>query len=350
MRIRETSSLFQQRRLSDLQGQSLLSQYPRHAELAVVAVWRLTKERVTLKAFNIFIRPETIDERKRMRSRLHSLCRKRLDTFGVGKDVLELDLVFSKLLVGECDPSEICNFGYVDFDWHTNNGTDAHDPCGIAVLLRGYRCRMLPWPPRNELKQRLPRLTIGLILFGVGVAMQVVSGLGLSPWEVLHQGISQRTGIPLGTVGIITGFIVLILWVPLRERFGIGTIVNVVLIGVVIDLSLLIAPESVNGLVLRSALMVGGILMIGAGTGLYIGAGLGPGPRDGLMTGLARLEVNIAVARFGIEISVLVLGWLLGGTVGIGTALFAFGVGPLVAVFLPMFSVDAVKEEVKETE
>jgi len=119
---------------------------------------------------------------------------------------------------------------------------------------------------------------------------------------------------------------------------------------VVIDLSLLIAPESVNGLVLRSALMVGGILMIGAGTGLYIGAGLGPGPRDGLMTGLARLEVNIAVARFGIEISVLVLGWLLGGTVGIGTALFAFGVGPLVAVFLPMFSVDAVKEEVKETE
>lgn len=209
---------------------------------------------------------------------------------------------------------------------------------------------MLPWPARNELTRRLPRLTIGLILFGLGVSMQVVSGLGLSPWEVLHQGISRHTGIPLGTVGIITGLAVLILWIPLKERFGIGTVLNVVLIGVVIDISLWIAPESVTGLLLRSALMIGGILIVGIGSGIYIGSGLGPGPRDGLMTGLARRGINIAFARLGIEISVLALGWLLGGTVGVGTALFAFGVGPLIAIFLPMFTVGPIRERVSETE
>ena len=213
-----------------------------------------------------------------------------------------------------------------------------------------YRARMLPWPPKSELNRRLPRLDAGLVLFGVGVSMQVVSGLGLSPWEVLHQGISQRTGIPLGAVGILTGIVVLILWIPLKERFGIGTLVNVVLIWVVIDVSLWIAPESVSGLGLRSTLMVGGVLIVGIGTGLYIGAGLGPGPRDGLMTGLARLGINIGLARFGIEFTVLVLGWLLGGTAGVGTALFAFGMGPLVAIFLPRLTIEPDKEPVKESE
>jgi uncharacterized membrane protein YczE len=180
-------------------------------------------------------------------------------------------------------------------------------------------------------------------MFGVGVTMQVISGLGLSPWEVLHQGISINTGIPLGTVGIITGLVVLLLWIPLRERFGIGTVANVVLIGVVIDLTLWVAPDEITGIMVRSALLVGGILIVGIGSAIYIGAGLGPGPRDGLMTGLAKRGVNVGVARFGIEITVLIGGWLLGGTVGIGTAMFAFGMGPLIAIFLPRFMLEPLQ-------
>lgn len=208
---------------------------------------------------------------------------------------------------------------------------------------RRYRGRMLPLPNRSELRRRLPRLIIGLTMFGVGVTMQVISGLGLSPWEVLHQGISINTGIPLGTVGIITGLVVLLLWIPLRERFGIGTVANVVLIGVVIDLTLWVAPDEITGIMVRSALLVGGILIVGIGSAIYIGAGLGPGPRDGLMTGLAKRGVNVGVARFGIEITVLIGGWLLGGTVGIGTAMFAFGMGPLIAIFLPRFMLEPLQ-------
>jgi len=184
-------------------------------------------------------------------------------------------------------------------------------------------------------------------MFGIGVTMQVVSGLGLSPWEVLHQGISVRTGIPLGTVGIITGMLVLLLWIPLKERFGIGTVANIVLIGVVIDVCLWIAPESVDGLILRFSLLLGGILIVGVGSAMYIGAGLGPGPRDGLMTGLAARGINVGVARFGIEVTVLVIGWFLGGTVGIGTALFAFGMGPLIALFLPRFMLEPLQPSVR---
>ena len=196
---------------------------------------------------------------------------------------------------------------------------------------------MLPTPTRHELAARLPRLIVGLVLFGFGIAIMVIANLGLSPWEVLHQGISRRTGIPIGTVGIMTGVVVLLLWIPLRERIGIGTMLNVLLIGIVVDLSLLVLPTTVEILWLRWALMLGGTVIIAFGSGLYIGAGLGPGPRDGLMTGLARRGINIGVARAGIEITVLVIGFFLGGTVGIGTVVFAFGVGPLVAVFLPMF-------------
>ena len=201
---------------------------------------------------------------------------------------------------------------------------------------------MLPVPSRSELKRRLPRLIIGLVLFGLGIAMMVVSDLGLSPWEVLHQGISLKTGIPLGTVGIITGALVLLLWIPLGERPGIGTVANVVLIGVVIDITLLIFPDTVSSLWLRWVLVLGGTLVIAIGTGLYIGAGLGPGPRDGLMTGLGKKGVPIGLARAVIEVTVLVLGYLLGGTVGAGTVIFAFGVGPLVQLLLPALSLDPV--------
>ena len=201
---------------------------------------------------------------------------------------------------------------------------------------------MLPFPPRHELVRRLPRLVVGLTLFGFGIAMMVLSNLGLSPWEVFHQGISIRTGIPLGTVGIITGALVLVLWLPLGERPGIGTLAKVVLIGIVIDLTLLVFPDDVDSLWIRWALLLGGILIIAIGTGLYIGVGLGPGPRDGLMTGLGAKGVPIGVARVAIEVTVLGLGYVLGGTVGIGTVIFAFGVGPLVQFLLPRLSLGPV--------
>ena len=182
---------------------------------------------------------------------------------------------------------------------------------------------------------RLARLIFGLVLFGLGIAIMVMSGLGLSPWEVLHQGISQQTGIPIGTVGIITGLLVLLLWIPLRERIGLGTVLNVILIGLVIDATLFIVDYGGEPLWVRTATMLGGVLLIGIGTAYYIGAGLGPGPRDGLMTGLARRGYSIGPVRIGLELAVLIVGWLLGGTVGMGTVVFAFGVGPLIAWFLP---------------
>ncbi|NHZ70423.1 MAG: hypothetical protein GWP18_02150 [Proteobacteria bacterium] len=199
---------------------------------------------------------------------------------------------------------------------------------------------MLPMPSVGELRLRLPRLIVGLVLFGIGIAVMVVADLGLSPWEVLHQGISRRTGIPIGTMGIITGLLVLLLWIPLKERVGLGTVLNVLLIGIVVDLSLLVLPGAVDPLWLRWLMMFSGTLVIAIGSGLYIGVGLGPGPRDGLMTGLARRGIPISVARGSIEISVLLIGWLLGGTVGVGTLVFAFGVGPLVSVFLPRLTME----------
>ncbi len=177
-------------------------------------------------------------------------------------------------------------------------------------------------------------------MFGFGVAAMVIANLGLSPWEVFHQGITFHTGIPIGTVGIITGILVLILWVPLGERLGVGTILNVMEIGVVIDLTLWLAPETIESLWSRWTLLIGGILLVAVGSGLYIGAGLGPGPRDGLMTGLSRRGIPIGLARAGIEITVLIVGWFLGGTIGVGTVLFAFGIGPLIGLLLPHMSME----------
>ena len=196
---------------------------------------------------------------------------------------------------------------------------------------------LLPTPPTAEMPRRLSWLFFGLALFGVGVAMMVRAELGLSPWEVMHQGISFKTGILLGTVGILVGLLVLLLWIPLRERLGIGTIANVIVIGIVIDLALWRMPEVAN-VPTRWVLLFGGVLLIGVATSIYIGAGLGPGPRDGLMTGLAKRGWPIGWVRTGIEIAVLAGGWLLGGTVGVGTLLFAFGVGPIVQATLPFFT------------
>lgn len=186
----------------------------------------------------------------------------------------------------------------------------------------------------EQLRRRVPRLVVGLVLCGCGIASMVAADLGLGPWDVLHQGLSRLSGIPIGMVGILVGMVVLGLWFPLRERPGLGTVLNVVVIGVVIDLVLLVLTTPAS-LLLRWVMMLAGPVLFAVGSGFYIGAGLGPGPRDGVMTGMARRGVPVGVARFLIEITVLLGGWLLGGTVGAGTVAFAFGIGPLVHVLLP---------------
>lgn len=198
-------------------------------------------------------------------------------------------------------------------------------------------------PSRDRLRLRLVRLLLGLILCGLGIATMVAAELGLGPWDVLHQGLSRLTGIPIGTVGILVGIVVLAGWIPLRERLGLGTVMNVVLIGITIDLTLLVLDHP-GAMWLRVVYLLLGPLLFGIGSGFYIGAGLGPGPRDGLMTGLAKRGLPIHAVRTGLEVSVLILGWLLGGTVGIGTLLFAVTIGPLVHVFLPLLTVGGAPE------
>jgi len=167
--------------------------------------------------------------------------------------------------------------------------------------------------------------------------MLLLAGLGVDPWDVLHQGLARRTGLATGTWAIIVGAAVLLLWIPLRQRPGLGTLCNVVLIGAVIDVVLAaVAPP--HSLPVRAAVMVSAVMLNGVATGLYIGAGLGPGPRDGLMTGLAARGHSLRVVRTGIEATVLLIGWLLGGTVGIGTVVYAACIGPLAHVFVPLFS------------
>jgi len=185
--------------------------------------------------------------------------------------------------------------------------------------------------------RRLPGLLAGLVIFGAGIAVMAASGLGLGPWEAFHQGISNRTGIPLGTVSVLVGIPVLALWWPLGERPGIGTILNVALIGTATNLVLPLLPRP-DEPVAQLAMSVGGVLLIGLGSGLYLAADLGAGPRDGLMTGIHhRFGWSIRRARTSIELVVLVIGFLLGGTIGLGTILFAFGIGPVVQLFLRTF-------------
>jgi uncharacterized membrane protein YczE len=195
--------------------------------------------------------------------------------------------------------------------------------------------------PVVQPRVRVPRLIAGLVLCGLGIAFMVAANLGLSPWAVLDQGISDRTGIPIGTVSIIVGAVVLLAWLPLRERPGLGTVLNVLLIGVTIDLALLVL-ETPEAMTARLAYLALGALLWGPGSGLYIGARLGPGPRDGLMTGLAARGVgSIRLVRTGIELTALVAGWLLGGSVGLGTVVFAVTIGHNVQFFLPRLAVAA---------
>lgn len=169
--------------------------------------------------------------------------------------------------------------------------------------------------------------------------MQVRGGLGLQPWDVLHEGVTLQTPLSFGTVTAVTGVAVLLLWIPLRQRPGVGTVANVVVIAVAVDVALALIPDA-HAWPARVALMLGGIVLNGLATAAYVGARLGPGPRDGLMTGLAaRTGRSIRLVRTGIEVVVLGTGWLLGGTVGLGTVLYALAIGPLTQVFLPWCAV-----------
>ncbi|MCU1371812.1 MAG: integral rane protein [Ilumatobacteraceae bacterium] len=195
--------------------------------------------------------------------------------------------------------------------------------------------RLFAIPPWLEVRRRLLPLITGLVLCGVAYGCIVSAGLGLDPWDVLHQGISDRTGIPIGTVSVLVSFVVILGWIPLRQRLGLGTVLNAILIGLTMDVVLLVLPEPGSGSTLqRWGLLVAGLVIAGPGIGMYIGARLGPGPRDGIMTGLAERGPSIRVVRTGIELTALAAGWALGGTIGIGTLLFALSVGPNVQFWL----------------
>jgi uncharacterized membrane protein YczE len=187
--------------------------------------------------------------------------------------------------------------------------------------------------------RRLVQLYAGLVLYGVSMALLVRSGLGVMPWDVLHQGLARQLGWSLGVVTIVVGALVLLAWIPLRERPGLGTVSNVVVIGLALDVALAVLPEP-SSLPVRVALVPAGILLNAVATAAYIGVHLGPGPRDGLMTGLVRRTGrSVRLVRTSIEVTVVVLGWLLGGTLGVATVLYALAIGPLVHALLPRLAV-----------
>ncbi|WP_188316438.1 YczE/YyaS/YitT family protein [Solihabitans fulvus] len=197
---------------------------------------------------------------------------------------------------------------------------------------------LTPVSVRTSPLRRLPQLFGGLALYGTSMAMQIRATLGLDPWDVLHEGLTKRIGLSFGTITAITGVAVLLAWIPLRQRPGVGTVSNVLLIALSVDAALALLPAP-TGLVPRGAMLVAGIALNAVASAAYIGARLGPGPRDGLMTGFARRTgLSIRLVRTSIEVAVLAIGWLLGGTVGVGTVIYALAIGPLVQLFLPLFT------------
>lgn len=195
------------------------------------------------------------------------------------------------------------------------------------------------------LSRRLTQLLVGLALYGVSLALVLRAGLGLAPWDVLHQGLAEHLGTTIGQMVVAVSFVVLLAWLPLRERPGFGTFANAVLVGVFVDLTLLVL-DPVQSLAVRVLLLLGGVLLNGLATALYIGASLGPGPRDGLMTGLVRRTGrSVRLVRTLIEVTVLVVGFLLGGTVGVGTLLYAVAIGPVAHALLPLFTIASRRAE-----
>ncbi len=195
--------------------------------------------------------------------------------------------------------------------------------------------------PSVTLARRIAQLLLGLFAYGFAIAMMVRAGLGVSPWDVLSQGIALQSGLPFGLVTNLVGGVVLLLWIPIRQRPGIGTVLNVLAVGTSAEVGLALLPAS-EVLWQQIVLFIGGLLLLAVATGLYIGARFGPGPRDGLMTGMhARWGFAIWKVRTLIELSVLAIGWLLGGNVGLGTLAFALLIGPLVNLTLPLLRVSA---------
>ncbi|WP_423920034.1 YczE/YyaS/YitT family protein [Frigoribacterium sp. 2-23] len=187
--------------------------------------------------------------------------------------------------------------------------------------------------------RRLLQLFVGLAAYGFAIALMVRAAIGVAPWDVLSQGLVRHTGLTFGTVVLVTSFVVLLLWIPLRQRPRFGTIANALLIGPIADLGLRVLPQQTEWWA-QGLTFAGGLLLLAVASGLYIGADFGPGPRDGLMLGLhARLGWRVGVARTVIEVTVLAAGWLLGGQVGIGTVAEALLIGPLVSLTLPLFAV-----------
>ncbi|MGW0947463.1 membrane protein YczE [Streptomyces sp. NPDC002623] len=195
--------------------------------------------------------------------------------------------------------------------------------------------------PGGRLARRLIQLYVGLVLYGASAALFVQAGLGLEPWGVLHQGLAELTGLTIGVVSIVVGAAVLLLWIPLRQRPGLGTVSNVFVVGLAMDGTLAWIPEA-RTLAVQVPLLLAGIVLNGVATGLYIAASFGPGPRDGLMTGLhRRTGRSIRLMRTAVEVAVVVTGFALGGTIGVGTLLYAVAIGPLAQVFLRVFAVPA---------
>ncbi|HEY6801916.1 MAG TPA: membrane protein, partial [Agromyces sp.] len=196
-----------------------------------------------------------------------------------------------------------------------------------------------PTDPTPLLVRRFVQLFVGLFLYGIGIALIVRGELGVAPWDVLTQGIAKQTGLGFGLITVITSGVVLLLWIPIRQRLGFGTVMNALLVGPAADVGLWLVPPGLD-LWVRLILLPAGIVVLAIATGLYIGAHFGPGPRDGLMTGLhAVTGWPIWIVRTGIEVVVLGAGWLLGGNVGIGTLAFALLIGPLCGYTIPLFAI-----------
>lgn len=187
--------------------------------------------------------------------------------------------------------------------------------------------------------RRITHLLVGLVLYGAGVALTVAAGLGVDPWTVLAEGLSTRTGIGVGWVTNLLGALVLLAWIPLRQRPGVGTVANIALVGTSMQITLALLPAP-GTLAARIGYLGAGVVAVAVASGIYIGARFGPGPRDGLMAGLHhRLGLPIWLCRLSVEGTVLALGWMLGGTVGVGTVVFAATIGPLVHIALPLFAI-----------
>lgn len=197
----------------------------------------------------------------------------------------------------------------------------------------------------GRLARRLPQLYVGLVAYGVSLALMVRGDLGLAPWDVLHSGLTQHFPITLGQAVVIMSFVVLLLWIPLREKPGLGTISNALVVGFSADATLWLLDRP-DALVLRVGLMVGGIVLCGLASAMYIGAQLGRGPRDGLMTGLSRRTGrSLRLVRTSLEVTVVLIGLLLGGTLGLGTVLYALAIGPLTQLWLPAWTIHPVPSE-----